>query len=93
MNSTDEIDNILNSLDHLKRAEAPADFRKRLTDRLAFMPQPQAWTSKTKFALAAMITMALLNGAILYTQLSTTSQESDSMELVDLFHYETSLYE
>lgn len=87
----DELDQILRSLDHMERAKAPAGFTNRLNQRLSFV-RKDPFDRVYKLALAAMISLALLNGVLLLRESSSELNASEESLIVDTYYYETSLY-
>lgn len=61
-----EVELTMSSLDRLRKSFAPSDFADTLTSKLIFAEDQVKWINRTKLALAAMIAMAILNGALMF---------------------------
>jgi hypothetical protein len=69
------IDEILGSLDGIKRAEAPAFFYTRLRARMEKHSGPERsrpWLLRPVFALAALLIVLLINAAVILKKDNTT---------------------
>ncbi len=60
-----EVELTMSSLDRLRKASAPSGFAETLTSKLIFSEDQVKWVNRAKLALAAMIAMAILNGALM----------------------------
>lgn len=61
-----EVELTLSSLDRLRKAHAPADFADQLASKMIFAEDHVRWINRAKLALAAMVAMAILNGALMF---------------------------
>lgn len=59
-----EVELTMSSLDRLKKAKAPVNFAEVLASKMIFAEDQDKWINRAKFALVAMIAMAILNGAL-----------------------------
>ncbi|MEO9871097.1 hypothetical protein [Ekhidna sp.] len=60
-----EVELTLSSLDRLEKIEAPVNFVDVLTSKMIFSEDQIRWINRAKLALAAMITLAIINGALM----------------------------
>lgn len=60
-----EVELTMRSLDRIKKATAPLDFAEVLTSKMIFTKDQIKWIKRAKFALAAMVALAIINGALL----------------------------
>ena len=61
-----EVDLTMSSLDRIRKASAPSDFIDSLTSKMIFSEEEVKWVNRAKFALAAMVALVVLNGAIIF---------------------------
>ena len=61
----------MTSLDRLKKAKAPVDFGEILTSKMIFEEDQIRWVNRAKLALAAMVAMAIINGALMFKNQTT----------------------
>ena len=85
MNNRNEknIDDILNSLDGVKRAEAPAFFYTRLRARMDKQTGTETSRSgllRPVFALAALLIVLLINAAVILNKENTSTPIADTNE-------------
>jgi hypothetical protein len=77
-----KVDDILNSLDSVKRASAPDFFYTRLKARMEKRLEPVAqrpWILRPVFAFAALVIVVLINAAVIFQgQNSTETNGSDT---------------
>lgn len=59
-----EVELTMSSLDRLKKATAPLEFAEVLASKMIFAEDQVKWIRRVKFALAAMVALAILNGAL-----------------------------
>ena len=90
-----EIDKTLGSLDNLQRAKAPKDFSEQLFHKMKFVQMTiDPWYARLKYGVAAMITLAVLNGFILFqSDLLVSPEESTIETLADEWYSESDLIE
>lgn len=80
-NTYKEIEVTLASLDSISKAKAPANFLENLEARLAFVNRENSkWVNLLKMGVAAMIVMSFLNGYLLF---SNNSDSSDTGSIED----------
>jgi len=82
MNNRNEqkIDEILSSLDGVKRAEAPAFFYTRLKAKMekASPETSRPWLFRPVFALAALLIVLLINAAVILKKDNTAAPNADT---------------
>lgn len=74
-----KIENTLNALDGMERAQAPDDFEQKLNQRLSFVPE---WIKWLRYSAAALVIFGILN-VMTVLSISTesfASEETDFME-------------
>jgi len=96
MKKTDnEIEKTLASLDNIERAKVSKEFTSELLQKVRFLKGAyDPWHNRLKYGIAAMITLALINGYVLFnTDWLSNSEETQIEALANEWYNESDLIE
>jgi len=81
MKTKSKIEKTLESLDHIRRADAPKELKGEILQKIRFIREiHDPWFKRLKYGVAAMIAMAILNGIILINNYRANQSEESQIE-------------
>ena len=92
-----EVDKTLNALDDIKRATAPPDFYAKLRPKLGQSENTprigRSWRFSPNMAIAAVILLLLVNGAVLANEFISNSSADGTDAIIEMYELNSSSYE
>ena len=92
MNLNEEVEKTLSSLDSIESVNVSEEFEKKLNQKIAFLPKSES-SRWLRYSIAAMITLAIVNGIVLIDSFSSGEVEQEIshnilFEVIDTTEFE-----